>query len=1139
MIQTKKLLIVDDNKVNRRVLCKILSDTYEVLEAENGKEAMAVLYNSYESISAVLLDIIMPVMNGYEVLEEIQKDTLLSKIPIIVTTGNDDRGAEEKALSLGAHDFLVKPYRPAVILHRLANTIKLRETAALVNAVEKDELTGVYSKEFFYKKAEKKLRENGNLKYDIVCMDIERFKLVNDLFSMQSGDELLKHIANVVMHHVGDHGICGRVGADEFACLIQHREHYEDDFFKSAIEAINEFPINISINVCYGIYCIDDVAVPISVMCDRALIACNSIKGKYDIHHAFYSDKLRQSLLFEQVILDSMKTALVENQFEIYYQPKYDLSNETIAGAEALVRWNHPDKGFISPADFIPLFERNGFITNLDIYVWENVCRQLRHWLDNGYPIMPISVNVSRADIYNPKLTQILTGLIKKYNLNPEYLHIEITETAYTDNPDQIINTVLELRNLGFIIEMDDFGTGYSSLNMLSELPIHVLKLDMKFIQSETAKRNRKNILSFIISLAKWLNLKVVAEGVETEQQVQALKSMDCNYAQGYYYARPMPHDDFKNYLKQYISEQTSETEATNKSSRDKISIQKSKSDRVMVIVDDSALNRTILSKIFHELYTIVEAENGQDAYLYLEENFSIVDIVLLDLVMPVMDGFQMLERMKNCEQLRNIPVIITTQTGEDSETRAFAMGAADFIPKPYNRKVALHRVNNVMAQSKLRAIERERELAREVEKMRYKAEHDSLTGLYNRAALETEINNYFANHETAEGTLLMLDIDCFKSVNDTFGHAKGDDLLVEISNILLSSFREEDVVARLGGDEFAVFIPFCLPLADLQKRAKNLCERLQIQLDGIKISATIGIANVPRHGSDYQTLYKNADSALLAAKRLGKNQYKIFDDQMEMPTPALYRNMDWLLDETSDAIVICDMKSYEILYLNSVAAKIAGKDKSLCIGQTCYKTLWKRERPCEHCISCSKLSKVYIEQEVEDDATKHHYIIRDKLMEWGNKYARIQYIQDDTERNQFRKGLMQANERFSSMLSSLQAGLVKCLLNDQWTVLEANDKFYEIIGYSKEEFEDRFDNSLVAVIDPRYLEENRIQLKQQLKIGKRVVMDSCFINCQGKPVYVIDQTIVVTEQDGKTYFYCTYIRKADIQILQKGGAAI
>ena len=345
--------------------------------------------------------------------------------------------------------------------------------------------------------------------------------------------------------------------------------------------------------------------------------------------------------------------------------------------------------------------------------------------------------------------------------------------------------------------------------------------------------------------------------------------------------------------------------------------------------------------------------------------------------------------------------------------------------------------------------------------------------------------------------------------------------------------------MARLGGDEFAVFVPLLLPLADLQKRAKELCVKLQIQLDGMRISGTIGIANAPLHGSDYQTLYKNADSALLAAKRLGKNQYKIFDTQMEMPSPSLYRNMDWLLDETSDAIVICDMNSYEILYLNNVAAKIAGKDKRLCIGQKCYETLWGRNQPCQHCIACSKLTPDYIEQEVDDEINHRHYIIRDKLMDWGGNYARIQYIQDGTARNKIKNELVQANERFSGMLSSLQAGLVKCLLNEEWTVLEANEQFYEIIGYSKEEFEARFDNSLTAVMEPRYLEENRDQLKQQLKIDEKVVMDSCFINRQGNPVFVTDQTVVVTESDGKSYFYCTYIRKADIQIPQKGGAAI
>lgn len=279
-------------------------------------------------------------------------------------------------------------------------------------------------------------------------------------------------------------------------------------------------------------------------MCDRALTACNSIKGKYGISFAYYDDTFRQKTLSEQFILDGMRVALKEKQFVVYYQPKYALSTEEIIGAEALVRWQHPQKGLMSPAEFIPLFERNGFITDLDIYVWDAVCSDLNSWIREGKHIIPISVNVSRTDIYNPELPDILCALTDKYGIPISLLHLEITETAYTEDSDQLINTVNKLIELGFLIEMDDFGSGYSSLNMLSELPINILKLDMSFI-NESANDRKKRILRVITYLARELNLPVVAEGVETEKQVLLLRELGCDYAQGYYYARPKSKEDF------------------------------------------------------------------------------------------------------------------------------------------------------------------------------------------------------------------------------------------------------------------------------------------------------------------------------------------------------------------------------------------------------------------------------------------------------------------------------------------------------------------------------------------------------------------------------------------------------------------
>ncbi len=263
----------------------------------------------------------------------------------------------------------------------------------------------------------------------------------------------------------------------------------------------------------WGIYAIDSRSISVEQMCDRALLAARSIKGQYGKYFATYDDKLRDKLLREQAITDSMEAALAQGQFEVYLQPKYRIKDDRLAGAEALVRWNHPQWGLRSPAEFIPLFEKNGFITKLDQFVWEKTCAILQRWDQKGYPPVPVSVNVSRADIYNADFAESLMKMIEKYELSPSRLHLEITESAYTENPEQIIDTVTNLRELGFVIEMDDFGSGYSSLNMLNKMPLDVLKLDMKFIHNETAKPVNQGILRFIMGLARWMDLRLWQRG--------------------------------------------------------------------------------------------------------------------------------------------------------------------------------------------------------------------------------------------------------------------------------------------------------------------------------------------------------------------------------------------------------------------------------------------------------------------------------------------------------------------------------------------------------------------------------------------------------------------------------------------------
>lgn len=1066
----------------------------------------------------------MPVMNGYEVMAAMSGDTLLSKIPIIVTTGDDASDTEVLALSMGANDVLVKPYKPAVIKHRLANTIKLRETAALVNAVRKDVLTGVLKKEFFYEQITMNIKGKPSESYDLICCDIERFKLVNDLFGMDIGDALLKHLAGLMESYFAEEGICGRIGVDQFACLLPHRPSYDKSCFDEMIAKVNRFPIPISLRLRFGIYVIKALDIPANVMCDRGVIACKSIKGQYDIPYAYYDDIIRQDLLFEQSILDEMEIAVQDNQFKVYYQPKYDVKKEAVVGAEALIRWVHLEKGLMSPGTFIPIFERNGFITKLDQYVWRTVCQTLKDWQDRGQRLIPISVNISRLDIYRTDLPECLLGLVDEAGIHPRYLHLEITETAYTEDPEQLIKTVKRLKALGFVIEMDDFGSGYSSLNMLSQMPLDILKLDMQFIQNETKNGGSPSILSFVISLAKWLNLDVVAEGVETKTQLDILQKMDCHCVQGYYYAKPMPRTAFEAHLKRSVIADCDTVSPENYVPSNQVAIHNGGTKRVMMIVDDVEVNRKILAEIFWNTYTIVEINNGQTAYDYVLKNYKMVDIILLDLVMPIMDGFQLLGRLKANPDTCDIPVIITSKLGEEGEARALSMGADDFIAKPYNTEVAQHRVNNALAESKLRLMERETLLSQEVEAIRYQAEHDALTGLYNRIALETRMNAFFAAPGPNDGAFITLDLDNFKTINDVFGHDKGDAVLVDIADILRCHFDKDDIITRLGGDEFAVFLPTLTDLPKLHKRVSLLCRKLRVQYGGVEITATAGVSIAPDQGTDYQTLYKNGDSALLVAKRLGKNQYQIYDHEMPMPSPVLSRNLDWLLDETSDGIMVCDTENYDVLYLNHVVGDIAGCDRRTGSGKKCYNLIWGYTEPCPHCVPLAEMSKEYCEHEVVDQARGKHYIIKGKLTEWGGKTARIQYIQDNTARAAIAKQLTDLSEDRKRLLDLMPGGIFRYRAEDNDTFDFVSENMLKMLGYSRQGFDEKFGRSFKKMVWHEDRERVLNEISTQISVGN---VDECEYRIEkedGSLCWVHDIGHLVQDENGQGWFYVTII---------------
>lgn len=424
---------------------------------------------------------------------------------------------------------------------------EMRRAENTIEILKRDPVTNLLTEKIFYERAQVMLEENLGQAFDIIAVDIERFKIINDAFGTAAGNQLLSDLSVCLLDiRVDEKSLFARIRADLFAVLVPREEGGYGRLEHSLNCFLKNYPLPMRLTVKIGVYQIEERDIPVERMCDRAFIAAGSIKGMYAEKIVFYNNAMREKMLFEQKILDTMVEALEQGQFQIHLQPKVRVNTEEVVGAEALVRWEHPELGLLSPADFLPVFERNGFIYSLDLYVWHKVCSAMQRWRQMGGADIPVAVNVSRMDIYHGDLPSLFTELVKDYGLEPKNLHLEITESAYISDSRQLLLVVEQLRKTGFVVEMDDFGSGYSSLNMLSELPVDVLKLDLKFLRTGTDAGRRHRIMQAVIDLAHTLHLLVIAEGVETKEESLLLEEMGCQYAQGYYYGRPVPENEFE-----------------------------------------------------------------------------------------------------------------------------------------------------------------------------------------------------------------------------------------------------------------------------------------------------------------------------------------------------------------------------------------------------------------------------------------------------------------------------------------------------------------------------------------------------------------------------------------------------------------
>lgn len=883
------ILVVDDEMINRELMGAVLEQDYEVIYAENGEQAMELILANQDTLSLVLLDLMMPVMSGKEVLSRIKASPLTRQIPVIVLTA--DQNAEIETLGLGATDFILKPYpEPGVIQARVLRTIELSEDRQIILSTERDPLTGLYNRDYFYSHADQYDHHHKGVPMDAIVVDVNHFHMINERFGIAYGDKILRRIGEKLRNEVFDvNGIVCRREADTFMVYCPHGKNYKK-LLEGASQGLDDDEAsNNRIRLRMGVYEDVDKTLEIERRFDRAKMAADTVRNSFTKTIGMYDKTLHERELYAEQLIEDFPTAIAQHQFVVWFQPKFDIrpKTPTLASAEALVRWQHPTLGMINPGIFIPLFEDNGLIQELDNYVWRTTAQQIREWKDRLGFSVPISVNVSRIDMYDPMLLDTLQGLLEEHQIDPGELLLEITESAYTQESEQIVSTVNKLRALGFHIEMDDFGTGYSSLNMISTLPIDALKLDMQFIRTAFSGKHDTRMLEVIIDIADYLKVPVIAEGVETEVQLRALKAMGCDLVQGYYFSRPVPAHEFEHFVVERKDQ--AEQQAL---PRDEL-VKDTYHDTLLRTNDieagrapeetherDAAYSRIAeaLAKDYLSIYYVnVETEE-------FVEYVSRSDYKGLGIQRKGTDFFALSqENMKRVGYKDDLDQFLESFTKENvmrglEDGGTFAItyrlvldGRPTYMHLKATRMADANDPHIVLGVSNIDAqIRREQARASALRSARKAAYHDPLTGVKSKLAYaerEAELDESIRAGKSPQFAVMVSDVNDLKVTNDTLGHAAGDELICSACHMVCNIFAHSPVF-RYGGDEFVAI----LHGSDYEHRHKlmNLMAAMNAQHarhDDVIVAC--GLAEYePLRDRTVSEVFERADKAMYDNKR-------------------------------------------------------------------------------------------------------------------------------------------------------------------------------------------------------------------------------------------------------------------------------
>lgn len=556
----KTILIVEDDLLFQRFLQNLLREKYEISIAESAEMALNKLTTSAPDL--ILLDITLPGIDGIEMLRKIKVSW--PDIPVIMLTAIDRTSRVVEAIKLGAFHYLTKPLQVDELLVTLERALesseiqrnleqhlhlKLTTDKGIIHPLAYyDDITGLPNRILFSNRLALALADahvSGEM-LAVILLNLDRFKRINDTLGYLVGDQLLRSIVDRLRDVVRKSDTIARIGGDEFALFLQHVRYEEDaariarkilEAFKPAFQ-LNDYEFYITPNIGIALYPKDGENA--ETLLRNASLALYRIKGQGRDNYQFYTSTLNTKAFERLVLENSLRRALERGEFAVYYQPQINLATRQVIGMEALIRWQHPDLGLIAPTKFIPLAEEIGLIGPLSEWVLWTACAQNKAWQDAGFPPLRIAVNLSARLFGQQDLMGIVKRVLEETGLNPNYLDLELTESIVMENAEGTIQTLYELKEMGVHISVDDFGTGYSSLSYLKRFPIDILKIDKSFVQDITTDPNNAAIAELIISMAHTLNLNVIAEGVETEEQLTFLQSHRCNEAQGYLFSKPL-----------------------------------------------------------------------------------------------------------------------------------------------------------------------------------------------------------------------------------------------------------------------------------------------------------------------------------------------------------------------------------------------------------------------------------------------------------------------------------------------------------------------------------------------------------------------------------------------------------------------